>query len=115
MPDIPYVTEQKNLSDEPASNWKSVEYLVPTIPKAESARGDGGDSLRQSSASIRRGFLASSIRSSITRSGNREMFSLLRYSERPSDLHDVHDIEINEVSERASGNDSLVALRLSSV
>jgi hypothetical protein len=102
MPDIPYVTEKKNLSSEPASNWKSVEYFKPTR-----AADLGDDSQRQSSNNIRRSFLASSIRASVTRAGTEELFSLVRHTERPSEFHSIHDLEINEVCTRVKNRSIL--------
>jgi hypothetical protein len=106
VPPIPYVTQKKNLSSEPASNWSPVEYFMPSV--AHGRRASLGDSISNNSnegaevsANRRTSFLASSIRNSIQHIGNEALFSLMRHSERPSELHSVHDLEINEVG---SGN-----------
>jgi hypothetical protein len=55
----------------------------------------------EDSAKRKTSFLASFIRNSIQHIGNESLFSLIRQSEGPSELHSVHDLEINEVR---SGN-----------
>ena len=96
---MPYVTESKNLSSEPEANWKSVQYYLQSIPsRLSSTDEDDGSSLRSSTISnTRSSFLVSSVRASMEKAGFGEMLTLVKHSERPTNMHALHDIEINEV------------------
>ena len=98
LPEMPYIMQKKNLSSEPASNWQSVEYFVPTLQTRGSFEETARIGSRDSSASIQRGFLSTSIQKSIEFHKFKELVGLVKISERPSELHSIYEIEMNEVS-----------------
>lgn len=100
-----YVTKHENLSKEPKSNWKQVEYIMPAesfpVSGGEAERMNAFDQMRTSSSSrsFRRGSsLAKSFRQSISKLGNGVLVDLVLHSERPTELHSIYDLEDNEVS-----------------
>jgi hypothetical protein len=123
---MPFVTEKKNLSSEPAANWNRVEVFAKQASFGSSFGSfdegeQSGEFKGRSSASQEdpesRGSLVSQSstgsareRRSSALSGSIRHFAgsvktgsllqLLKHSERPSDLHDVHDVEYNEVRNR---------------
>lgn len=96
-----YLMDKKNLSGEPVGNWKSVEYFMPAISTAGVAVASSVES-EVSSGSLRRGSLANSIRSSFFSMSNNVLKSLVKVSERPSEFHDLHDVQINEYKNQIS-------------
>lgn len=99
---MPFMSGQKNLCNEPVANWNSVEYFVPTVEASEEEQASFGWNRRSSiggnfSASVRRGLMSSSIRDSIANTNMKLLVALFEHSERPSDVHTLHDVEFNEV------------------
>ena len=92
--------EAANLSNEPVGNWESVQYFMPAVST------DGGieDSTRSggSISSLKRAALANSIRSSVFSMRNNILKSLVKVSERPSEFHSLHDVQINEYKSQIS-------------
>jgi hypothetical protein len=87
---MPFITEKVNLSNEPAENWKSVDYYMNIVDI-----GDGESSVfSKAGQSFRSGLLASSLRNSAF--GNKVLKSLMAATERPSENHTLHDVQINE-------------------
>jgi len=105
---LAYVTKHQNLSTEPKANWKEVEYIMPAESfqtTSEEERFQAFSRMRSSGSSIskksfRRGssLLARSFRDSISKIGNGMLVDLIMHSERPTQLHSIHDLEDNEVS-----------------
>ena len=105
-----YLMDKKNLSGEPAGNWKSVQYYMPVISTDGVAASTAACSVENEassrslgalSGSLRRGSLASSIRSTFSMRNN-ILKSLVKVSERPSEFHDLHDVQINEYKNQIS-------------
>ena len=93
-----YVTEKRNLSDEPPENWESKEYFVPAIttgPEASSMTSSVGTSLK-------RGYIANSLRASVFSTSNNVLRKLVATAERPTEIHDLHDVQINEFKNQMS-------------
>jgi hypothetical protein len=117
---MPFVTEKKNLSSEPVANWNTVQvYTKPDSFEssfgASFDEGEGDPELIQRPSGASAASAAStSQRGSFNKKGRRLstslrniaeslqnngiLLELLKHSERPSDMHDVHDVEYNEVS-----------------
>ena len=101
---MPFLTEKKTLSKEPAANWNSVEYYMPAHQEnldeqGSEVFGEGSGSIRGSfkgRASQRGSLISQSIRASVGKIGALSEFFL--HSERPTDIHSIHDLEVNEVS-----------------
>jgi Ca2+/Na+ antiporter len=98
-----YLMDKKNLSGEPVGNWKSVEYYMPAISTDDVAASTAACSVESEtlSDSLRRGALANSIRSVFSMRNN-VLKSLVKVSERPSEFHDLHDVQINEYKNQIS-------------
>lgn len=110
--DMQYVTQHKALSEEPVSNWTQVEYYMPResflSPEASESGEDGGALLfgtgrpslfgGRTSSWRRERFLSTSLRESFSKMGNTILMNMIMHSERPTELHSVHDLECNEVS-----------------
>ena len=93
--------EKVNLSDEPAGNWKSVEYYTPAI----STTDDTDPSIRSTDGltnSTKRTSLANSVRDSIFSMNNQVLKSLIKTSERPSELNSLHDVQVNDFKKEIS-------------
>lgn len=104
---MPFVTERKVLSKEPAANWNSVEYYMPlnsttSVPPFD--EGGYSESFRKTSETP--SLLSSSITGSITGSLNasiramgfsEDLIEMARHTERPDEMHSIHDLEINSV------------------
>ena len=101
---MPFVTERKVLSQEPAANWNSVEYYMPLNSAAETPVDEGGysESFRQTSETP--SLLSSSIRGSLHASiramgFSEDLLEMMRQTERPDEMHSIHDLEVNAVSQ----------------
>ena len=93
--------EKTILSDEPVGNWKSVEYFMPAI----SASNEDDPSMRSTDGltdSLKRAALAESLRESIFSMNNNVLKSLVKVSERPSELNTLHDVRMNEFKNEIS-------------
>jgi len=106
-----YLMEKVNLSDEPVGNWESVEYFMPAISTAEISTEDDTDASMRSTDSLigssvihslKRGTLANSLRDSIFSMNNTVLKSLVKVSERPSELNTLHNIHMNEFKNQVS-------------
>jgi hypothetical protein len=116
VPTMPFVTERKVLSNEPAANWNSVEYYMPlnstTEPPATSFDEGGYDgSFRKT------GETPSLLSSSIRAMGfSEDLLEMVRHTERPDEMHSIHDLELNAVSQTGiSGLETFHYFLLSSV
>jgi hypothetical protein len=103
VPTMPFVTERKVLSREPAANWNSVAYYMPlnstTETPAESFdEGGYSESFRRTSeiSSSIRGSLHASIRAM---GFSEDLLEMVRHTERPDEMHSIHDLELNVVSQ----------------
>ena len=89
-----FITEKVNLSDEPAENWKSVDYYMPLTSVDETGASDislAGSSFRGG------GFLANSVRDAAAFVvGNNVLKAFIATTERPSEHHSLHDIHVND-------------------
>ena len=95
--------EKANLSKEPIGNWKSVEYFMPAHSTDSTRIGDSTISTDSNFASsLRRASLSNSIRSSIFSMNNNILKSLVKVSERPSELNSLHDVQINDYKKEIS-------------
>eukprot|EP00535_Pseudo-nitzschia_heimii_P009047 CAMPEP_0197191504 /NCGR_PEP_ID=MMETSP1423-20130617/23527_1 /TAXON_ID=476441 /ORGANISM="Pseudo-nitzschia heimii, Strain UNC1101" /LENGTH=361 /DNA_ID=CAMNT_0042644161 /DNA_START=44 /DNA_END=1126 /DNA_ORIENTATION=+ len=92
-----YVMEKKNLCDEPVGNWKSVEYFMPGVSTEDSI---GLSSISENSMIGRRGSMADSIRS--LSMDNKILKSLLKVSQRPSEMNALYNIHINDFKQEMS-------------
>jgi hypothetical protein len=98
------MTERKVLSQEPAANWNSVEYYMPSHSATETPVDEGGYSESFRSTSETPSLLSRSIRgslhSSIRAMGfSEDLLDMVSHTERPDEMHSVHDLEINAVSQ----------------
>jgi len=78
-----YLMEKVNLSDEPVGNWKSAEYYRPVT-----STGDDTVALIRSK--------------SLSSFNNATLKSLLRATERPSELNSLHDLRVNDYKNEIS-------------
>ena len=105
-----FIVAKKLLSKEPSDNWKNVEFYVPPSShlRTSSSRGVGVDASvtgsesgsMRSRTSIERlsSTITGSLHNSLRRLQPTSMFEGMQYSERPSSLHALYDVETNEVS-----------------
>eukprot|EP00934_Nitzschia_sp_Nitz4_P005034 Nitzschia sp. Nitz4//scaffold32_size149145//66482//69228//NITZ4_002881-RA/size149145-snap-gene-0.18-mRNA-1//-1//CDS//3329548075//5024//frame0 len=84
---MPYLTQQKNLSKEPAKNWKEMEFYMPRESFGSFDEGDEPASIMQHAMG--------SIQAHV---GNAILATVLKHTERPTGLHTVYDLEDNEVT-----------------
>ena len=93
--------EKATLSDEPVGNWKSVEYFMPALP-AE----DGSDlSIISEDSRINttnRSTFSTSLRLIISGTENKILKSLVKLSERPSEMNALHNIHLNDFKDEIS-------------
>jgi K+-dependent Na+/Ca+ exchanger-like protein len=82
-----YLMEKVNLSDEPAGNWISEEYYMPAT-----STGEDTDASMRSSDSLK----------SLLSFNNATLKSLVRASERPSELNSLHDLHVNDYKNEIS-------------
>lgn len=91
--DLPYVTEKKNLSSEPASNWAAVSLYLPNESLVvESTDGDGVDDMAKAASSGLGGTKPASM--GYTRSSILKDF--FQNTEAPSKTHDLYEVKHNE-------------------
>jgi len=93
--------EKAILSDEPAGNWESVEYYMPAISSPDDADGSmrSTDNLMEN---LKRASLANSLRASIFSMDNNVLKSLVKVSERPSEMNSLHDVYTNDFKNEIS-------------
>eukprot|EP00531_Pseudo-nitzschia_arenysensis_P014271 CAMPEP_0116124498 /NCGR_PEP_ID=MMETSP0329-20121206/5311_1 /TAXON_ID=697910 /ORGANISM="Pseudo-nitzschia arenysensis, Strain B593" /LENGTH=648 /DNA_ID=CAMNT_0003618479 /DNA_START=83 /DNA_END=2029 /DNA_ORIENTATION=+ len=96
-----YIMEKKILSDEPEENWKSVEYYRPANSTGDFTEGSmrSRDSLI---GSFRPSALANSLRDLVFSINDNVLKSLVRVSERPSELNTLHDVHVNDYKNEIS-------------
>jgi len=96
-----YLMEKAILSDEPAGNWESVEYYMPAISSPDDADGSmrSTDNLMEN---LKRASLANSLRASIFSMDNNVLKSLVKVSERPSEMNSLHDVYTNDFKNEIS-------------
>ncbi len=96
-----YILAKAKLSDEPEGNWKSVEYYKPANPT-----GDFTDASIRSTDSLMGSFhqsvLANSVRDLVFSINDNVLKSLVRTSERPSELNALHDVNVNDYKNEIS-------------
>lgn len=94
--------EKAILSKEPVENWNCVEYYMPVTSSSD----DYTDTSMRSTDSMikdsQRASLASSVRSSVFSINNNILKSLVRVSERPSELNTLHDVQVNDFKNEIS-------------
>ena len=93
--------EKKILSDEPEGNWKSVEYYRPA-----NSTGDFTDASMGSRDSLMGSFqpsaLANSLRDLVFSINDDVLKSLVRVSQRPSELNTLNDVHVNDYKNEIS-------------
>ena len=94
--------EKTILSKEPVENWKSVEYFMPAIPASDDFTDASVGSRDSFFDNSQRASLASSVRSSVFSMNHTILRSLVRVSERPSELNTLHDIHVNDFKNEIS-------------
>jgi hypothetical protein len=97
-----YLMEKKTLSDEPVGNWESVEYYMPAFSHSYET-----DASRRSASSMindsqRSSSFADTLRESVFSLNNNLLMSLLKVSERPSELNTLHDMHVNDFKNQIS-------------
>jgi hypothetical protein len=70
---------------------------MPCVTTAENALGQGSGA-----ASLRRGSIAASVRASVFAASNNVLRSLVASTERPTEIHNLHDIQMNDFKEELS-------------
>jgi hypothetical protein len=91
-----YISEKRNLSEEPVGNWKSKDYYMPVV----TVGGEGDMSTFR--ASLKRGSIANSVRASIFSKDNIVIRNLVTTAERPTEIHNIHDVQLNEYKNQIS-------------
>jgi hypothetical protein len=96
-----YLMEKAILSDEPVGNWESVEYYMPAISSSDDTDGSmrSTDSLMEN---LKRASLANSLRASIFSMNNNVLKSLVKVSDRPSEMNSLHDVHVNDFKNEIS-------------
>lgn len=87
---IPFCFDLRN-DGQPEGNWKSVEYFMPCVETTEASLShvSGGNSHR-------RGTFANSIRTSLFSANNNIMKNFVAMAESPTEIHNLHDVQMNE-------------------
>lgn len=92
--DMQYVTEKKNLSAEPASNWAAISLYMPkdkVIPIEDTEEAPSDEAAIH--AFSRRGSSMPYERSSI-------LVDMFQHTEPPSKTHDLYEVRYNEVRKK---------------
>lgn len=95
--DLPYVTEKKNLSSEPASNWAAVSLYLPdesavTVNKKGEESEGVGDLADGTPITTKE-----SRQPSVTYTRSNQLVDLFQNTEPPSKTHDLYELRHNEV------------------
>jgi len=96
--DLPYVTEKKNLSSEPASNWAAVSLYLPDESEVVENKDDDEDDVEkvEEMAKAASAGLGGTLRASMAYTRSSVLKDLFQNTEPPSKSHDLYELKYNE-------------------